>query len=203
MQYAFFIDSEACSGCKTCQVACKDKNDLRAGVHYRRVIEVTAGGWQRKGESWVSTVQAYNLSVACHHCNDPVCGKSCSTEAIWKRPDGIVLIDQSKCTKCFKCRADCPYDAIRYDAAANAVGKCDLCVDRLETGKLPVCVTACPNRALHVGDREELKSRHGNVDRVFPLADPMIAGPSLVIRPHRSVAAMKGLEPQVANWEEI
>jgi len=71
-QYAFFVDSDACSGCKTCQVACKDANGLAAGVLWRKVIEVAGGGWTRKNGLWISTVAAYNLSSACVHCLEPV-----------------------------------------------------------------------------------------------------------------------------------
>ena len=118
-QFGFFVNSDACSGCRTCQVACKDRHDTRAGVHWRRVYEVTAGGWQQKDAAWVPAVAAYHLSVSCFHCQTPVCGQQCSTEAIWKRADGIVFIDESKCTKCHKCENDCPYGAIRWDADAR------------------------------------------------------------------------------------
>jgi anaerobic dimethyl sulfoxide reductase subunit B (iron-sulfur subunit) len=202
-QLAFFVNSDACSGCKTCQVACKDKNNLAAGLHWRRVYEVTAGAWLRKGDGWISTVAAYNLSVACHHCAEPVCGKQCSVDAIWKRPDGIVLIDQVRCTKCNKCRADCPYEAIRYEAATNTVSKCDFCADRIDAGQPPVCVTACPNRALDFGDLEDLRRRHGSCDRVFPLDDPSISRPALVITPHRHAALAQERGPEVGNWEEL
>ena len=66
-QLAFFINSDACSGCKTCQVACKDRHNLPAGLHWRRVYEVTAGTWTRKGAIWNSGVVAYHLSVGCFH----------------------------------------------------------------------------------------------------------------------------------------
>ena len=202
-QYAFFVDSDACSGCKTCQVACKDKNNLGSGLHWRKVYEVAAGGWQKKGDAWTSSVVAYNLSLACHHCVQPVCGAQCTVAAIGKRPDGIVLIDQGRCIKCNKCRADCPYDAIRYDAASNTVTKCDFCADDVDAGRPPACVAACPNRALDFGEFEDLRRRYGGVDRVFPLADPAASGPALVIRPHRHADAAGGREPEVANWEEL
>ncbi|HEY3383605.1 MAG TPA: 4Fe-4S dicluster domain-containing protein [Vicinamibacterales bacterium] len=202
-QYAFFVNSDACSGCKTCQMACQDKNDLRAGLHWRRVYEVTAGDWQKREGIWASTVVAYNLSVACHHCRDTVCGKSCSTEAIWKRPDGIVLIDQSRCVKCNKCVADCPYEAIRYDAATNTVGKCDFCVDYVDAGAAPVCVAACPNRALDFGELDDIRRKYGTTDSVFPMADSTISRPAVVVRPHRQAAAAQTRQPEVANWEEL
>ena len=202
-QLAFFINSDACSGCKTCQVACKDRHDLPAGLHWRRVYEVTAGAWQKKGDAWTNTVAAYHLSVACHHCADPVCGKQCSVDAIWKRPDGIVLIDQTRCVKCNKCRADCPYEAILYEGATNAVSKCDFCVDDVEAGRPPACVAACPNRALDFGELDDLRRRFGSIDRIYPLEDPAASRPAVVFKPHRHAAAAAGREMEVANWEEL
>ncbi len=202
-QYAFFVNSDACSGCKTCQVACQDKNTLPPGLRWRKVYEVAAGGWQHRGEAWASSVVAYNLSLACHHCLQPVCATQCSVEAIWKRPDGIVLIDQSRCIKCNKCRADCPYDAIGYDAASNSVSKCDLCADEVDTGRVPACVAACPNRALEFGELEDLRQRHGSIDRVFPMTDPTASRPAIVIHPHRHAEAVHERDPEVANWEEL
>jgi anaerobic dimethyl sulfoxide reductase subunit B (iron-sulfur subunit) len=184
-------------------VACKDRHDLPAGLHWRRVYEVTAGTWQKSGDAWTHTVAAYHLSVACHHCADPVCGKQCSVDAIWKRPDGIVLIDQTRCVKCNKCRADCPYDAIRYEGSTNAVSKCDFCVDDLEAGRPPACVAACPNRALDFGQLEDLRRRFGPVDRIYPLEDPATSRPAVVFKPHRHAALAGGRQPQVANWEEL
>lgn len=202
-QYAFFVDSNACSGCKACQVACQDAHDIRAGLHWRRVIEVQAGGWRQKDGLWSTDATAYYLSMACHHCRTPVCGQDCSTSAIWKRPDGIVVIDDSLCTQCRKCEHACPYGAIRWDTDANLPRKCTFCVEDLERGLAPACVTACPNRALDYGEREQLQQRYGGVSRVFPLADPSLCGPALVIRSHRSASAAAEREPEVANWEEI
>lgn len=202
-QYAFFVDSDACSGCRTCQVACKDAHDLRAGLSWRRVFEVTAGGWQRRHGAWVADVAAYYLSVACHHCQTPVCAQQCATDAIGKRPDGVVLIDDSRCTKCRKCEHDCPYGAIRWDSAAGVPRKCTFCVDRLDAGQAPVCVTACPNRALGYGEREDLARRPGTTSQVFPLPDAALAGPALVVAPHRRAAEMADRAPAVANWEEV
>jgi anaerobic dimethyl sulfoxide reductase subunit B (iron-sulfur subunit) len=149
------------------------------------------------------TVAAYYLSVACHHCADPVCGKQCSVEAIWKRPDGIVLIDQTRCVKCNKCRADCPYEAIRYEGSPNAVSKCDFCVDDLAAGRPPACVAACPNRALDFGQLDDLKRRFGPIDRIYPMEDPAVSRPAVVFKAHRHAAAAAGREPEVANWEEL
>ena len=203
-QLAFFVNSDACSGCKTCQVACKDRHDLPAGLHWRRVYEVTAGAWQKSGDAWTPTVAAYHLSVACHHCADPVCGKQCSVDAIWKRPDGIVLIDQTRCIKCNKCRADCPYDAIRYEAVHQRREQVRLLRGRPRRrpaaglrGRLP------ESRARRSGELEDLRRRFGPIDRIYPLEDPATSRPAVVIKPHRHAAAAAGREPEVANWEEL
>lgn len=201
-QYAFFVDSNACSGCKTCQVACKDYNDLPAGVHWRRVFEVTAGGWQKKGDSWSHTVLAYNLSVSCHHCLEPACAEACSPQAIWKREDGIVLLDTTRCTRCLACRTACRYGAFCADPLTT-VSKCNFCVDELALGRPPVCVAACPNRALDYGDLSELRRKHGTAAGIFPLPDASGLLPALVIRPHRDAALLQSRRAELANMEEI
>jgi len=203
MQLAFYVNSDACSGCKTCQVACKDRNNLPAGVHWRRVYEVTAGTWARRAAAWTTSALAYHLSVACFHCDQPPCTRSCTVDAIWKREDGVVLIDQGRCTRCYKCEADCPYGAIRHGGPSDPVGKCDFCAPEVDAGRPPACVAACPNRALAFGSLDDLRKAHGKVDRVFPLPDASPAGPSLVVTPHRSAGTVQERTPEVANWEEV
>ena len=202
-QYAFFVNSDACSGCKTCQVACNDMNDIPAGQHWRRVYEITAGGWEKKEGAWVSTVVAYNLSMACVHCLDPTCLSTCPSQVIWKRDDGIVLIDDSRCSRCRRCESACPYGAIRYDATTDSLRKCDFCLDYLDSGLSPACVAACPNRALEFGEYDELRRKYGDLSRVFPLPDPSIAGPALIIKPHRNAALVQSRDPEVSNWGEL
>jgi len=202
-QFAFLVNSDACSGCKTCQVACSDRHDLPAGQHWRRVYEVTSGGWQKKEGTWQSTVAAYHLSVACHHCALPICATSCPSDAIYKRDDGIVILDQTRCTKCRKCESDCPYSAVRWNGGNDPLSKCDGCVDDVDAGRLPACVAACPNRALEVGDFDDLKKRPGVVARVYPLPDPSLARPGLVILPHRRAAFAEANGPEIANGEEL
>ncbi len=202
-QYAFLVNSDACSGCKTCQVACQDRHDLPAGIHWRIVYEVTGGDWRREEDTWISTVAAYNLSVSCHHCMDPSCLPACFAQAIWKRSDGIVLIDESLCNRCHKCEAACPYGAIRYDLTANLVAKCHFCVDLLDAGLAPSCVAACPNRALDFGDYDELSRKYGGLHRIFPLPETDGNRPALVIIPHRNAVLVQGRDPRVANSEEL
>ena len=84
-QQAFFFDGTRCSGCKTCMFACKDAYDLDVGTAYRRVLEYTGGDTVRNGDgTFGSTCFSYNVSVACNHCDDPVCVRVCPTEPCTK-----------------------------------------------------------------------------------------------------------------------
>ena len=84
-QVGFYLDAGACSGCKACQVACKDRNGLGTGVLWRRVYEVVGGGWRQEGAAWVQDVVAYNLSIGCNHCGRPICAEVCPAGAMQKQ----------------------------------------------------------------------------------------------------------------------
>jgi anaerobic dimethyl sulfoxide reductase subunit B (iron-sulfur subunit) len=197
---AFYFDSSACSGCKTCQMACKDKNDLALGQVWRRVYEVSGGSWKNHGSAWKQDVFAYNLSMSCNHCEDPICAKNCPTKALWKRADGIVQIDQNLCIGCKYCSWVCPYGALQFDPQKGVMGKCDLCADYIDQGKNPSCVDACPMRALDIGDYAELIEKHGASDHIYPLPDNSITGPSICIKAHPSANKPN---PRVTNIEEV
>jgi len=202
-QYAFYFDASACSGCKACQMACKDKHGLRVGTLWRRVYEVTGGSWSRRGEAWVASVFAYNVSLACNHCEQPICVEVCPTRAIAKRTDGIVLIDPDKCVGCQYCSWACPYGAPQYDTETGRMTKCTFCADELDAGYPPSCVAACPLRALDFGDRAELEARYGSVEPIYPLPETELAEPALVITPHKDAARAADASARVANWEEV
>ena len=202
-QYAFYVDSSACSGCKACQMACKDRHCLPVGLLWRRVYEVAGGDWVRSGPAWFSSVFAYNISLACNHCVEPICAEVCPARAITKRVDGIVLLDSEKCLGCKYCAWACPYGAPQYDAEAGCMTKCNFCVEDLEAGLPPSCVAACPLRALDFGDRAELEERYGSLDAVYPLPEPDLTEPALVITPHQDVAQAGHRTARVGNWEEV
>ena len=202
-RYAFYVDSASCSGCKTCQVACKDKNRLPTGVLWRRVYEISGGGWESRGHAWVSTVFAYNISLACNHCDRPICVEVCPTGAYTKRPDGVVLHDSAKCIGCRYCTWACPYGAPQYDEQAGRTSKCSFCVENIDAGLPPTCVAACPMRALDFGDLAELEARYGQNYTVYPLPDPELTKPSLVITPHKDASRARHGSACVANWEEV
>ena len=206
---AFWLDASSCSGCKACQVACQDRHGLAPDVRWRRVYEVTGGGWERTGDAWVSSVFAYNLSMACNHCERPICAEVCPTRAITKRADGLVLIDADRCMGCRYCEWSCPYGAPQYDAAAGVMTKCTFCVDELDAGRPPACVAACPLRVLDFGTVEALEARHGPGAVPAPLPDPSLTRPGLVVTPHPAGEGAAGTEAdgsrgaRVANREEV
>ncbi|CAH5994513.1 Anaerobic dimethyl sulfoxide reductase chain B [Klebsiella variicola] len=81
-QYGFFIDSARCTGCKTCELACKDYKNLTPEVSFRRIYEYAGGDWQEDNGVWQQNVFAYYLSIACNHCEDPACTKVCPSGAM-------------------------------------------------------------------------------------------------------------------------
>ncbi len=202
-QYAFYLDSTSCSGCKACQVACKDKNNLEVGRLWRRVYEVSGGDWLPLGEAWLPNVFAYNISMACNHCQQPICMEVCPTKAIHKRPDGIVLISQDKCTGCGYCGWACPYGALQYDQQAGKMTKCTFCYDYIDQGKAPACVSACPMRVLDFGELTDLVQAHGQVSDIYPLPEPALTEPSFVITPHQDARRADTESAQIANREEV
>jgi anaerobic dimethyl sulfoxide reductase subunit B len=185
-QLAFYFDATACTGCKACQIACQDKNQLSTDVLWRRVISYSGGGWNVQEGFWFpNNVFSYAVSTACNHCQDPICAKVCPTTAISKRDDGVVLIDANKCIGCRYCQWACPYGAPRFDSDAGVMTKCTFCEDLLAKGGNPACVDACVMRALDFGPLDELRAKYGNVDAIEPLPQDHLTKPALVITPHK------------------
>lgn len=202
-RYGFYIDTRSCTGCKACQIACKDKNNLPVGVLWRRVVEVQGGEWLPRGEAWLTNVFAYFISAACMHCELPICAEVCPTQAITQPDDGIVTIDSERCMGCRYCEMACPYKAPQFDPAQGLMTKCDFCSDLIDEGKSPACVAACQMRVLHFGDIDELRVEHGMVADVYPLPDPRLTKPALVLTPHPDAARGVGRGAKIGNQEEI
>ena len=179
---------------------CKDKNNLPVGQVWRRVYEVTGGSLERQGNAWKQDVFAYNLSMSCNHCEDPICVKNCPTHALWKREDGVVQIDQNLCIGCKYCSWVCPYGAPQFDSQKGVMGKCDFCADYIDQGKNPSCVDACPMRALDFGDYQALLDKYGPSDHIYPLPAHSITEPSLCIKAHPNADKPN---PEVSNIEEV
>lgn len=199
----FHFDQSLCTGCKACQIACNDKHDLPIGVNWRRVVEYTGGSWQTDGDTFTPNVFSYYTSIACNHCEDPVCVQVCPTTAMTVRDDGTVFVDDNKCIGCRYCEWACPYSAPQFNAETGHMSKCDLCQDYRDGGQDPACVSACPSRALGWGPIDDLRATLGTEDATAPLPDPGITKPRLVITPHRDAQPWDGGTGHIANPEEI
>lgn len=203
-QLAFAVDMSSCTGCKACQVACKDKNNLPTGVRWRRVFQYEGGEWiEENGQMVASDVYAYFVSSACMHCQQPICMEVCPAAAISKREDGIVLIDADKCIGCRYCSWACPYGAPQFNEDMGVMTKCTMCADLIDKGEKPACVDGCPYRALEVGPLDELRAKHGNLSAPAPLPDPTITKPAVVYSPNKVTKTYKDAGGQLMNIEEL
>lgn len=171
----FYIDQASCSGCRTCQVACKDKNHLKVGELIREVTTFEVGSYPSS--------RLYSYPASCNHCESPACVEVCPNGATYiNEEDGTVQHDDSKCIGCQYCVNACPYGHPQYIEELNVVHKCDGCYPLRLNGEQPACVAACPMRAIEFGPIEELRSAHPDaVDRITVLPDPSQTKPSLVI----------------------
>ncbi|MFT8315526.1 MAG: DMSO/selenate family reductase complex B subunit [Clostridium sp.] len=187
-QLAFYFQQNYCVGCSTCQVACKDKNNLSVGQNFRKVYEISGGNFIQRGKAIIPNIYAFWITVSCNHCFNPTCVKSCPTGALRKREeDGIVYIEKEKCIGCKSCIKACPYEAPQYNPEEKKVNKCDFCMDLLEQGKDPTCVSSCPMRALSFGTFEELREKYGEVAETEGMPKASIAEPALVITPCKRI----------------
>ncbi len=143
-KYAFVIDQRKCIGCHACTVACKAEHDVPIGV-YRTWVK-----YIEKGE--FPNSRRYFLVNRCNHCDDAPCVAICPTKALYKRKDGIVDFDSSRCIGCKSCMQACPYDALYIDPYSHTAAKCNYCAHRTEVGLEPACVVVCPEQAIIAGD---------------------------------------------------
>lgn len=203
-QLAFYVDMASCTGCKACQVACKDKNNLPAGNKWRRVFQYEGGEWiEQDGQMVPSSVYAYFVSSACMHCANPICAQVCPAGAISKNADGMVLIDQDKCIGCRYCSWACPYGAPQFNEEKGVMSKCTMCVDLVSKGENPACVDGCPYRALEFGELSDLQAKHGTFNAPAPLPDPSITHPSVVYGPNKVTKSSGDTSGLLKNLEEL
>jgi Fe-S-cluster-containing dehydrogenase component/DMSO reductase anchor subunit len=142
-QYAFEVDLDSCSGCKSCVAACHALNGLEETESWRDVGLVHGG---TRAAPYQQTITS-----ACHHCADPGCLNGCPVLAYEKDPvTGIVRHLDDQCIGCQYCVLKCPYDVPKYSERLGIVRKCDMCHQRLGEGEAPACVQACPTQAITI-----------------------------------------------------
>ncbi len=183
-QYGFYFDNTRCTGCRTCEMACKDYKDLDVDTAFRHVYDYEGGAWEKRtGDVYEQSCFTYHLSISCQHCNDPACTKVCPTTAMHKEEDtGLVVVDATKCIGCAYCQMACPYSAPKVDRSLGHSVKCDGCQDRVAEGKRPVCVESCPLRALDFAPIDELREKHDGVAAIAPLPSSAYTDPNILIK---------------------
>jgi DMSO reductase iron-sulfur subunit len=180
-QHGFHFNADNCIACHACESACSEKNNLPPHLAFRKVGYIEGGSWP--------DVRRLNVSMACNHCEDPVCLKACPTRAYTKYAEyGAVLQDPDICFGCGYCTWVCPYNAPQLDPVNGQVEKCNMCVDRLEQGLKPACVAACLGNALEFGVIEDLPQGREQVKLNIPgFPDPSISRPNIRFQQVRSL----------------
>ena len=150
-EHGFYFDSTRCTGCRTCEMACKDYKDTDIDFNYRKVYDMEGGECSLNADGTVTnSAYCYHVSAACNHCEDPACVKVCPTTAMHKDAGtGLVLVDDTKCIGCGYCHMACPYNAPKVNREKGYSVKCDGCIERLRRGLIPACVRVCPTGATY------------------------------------------------------
>ena len=169
MAKAMLIDVSKCIGCRACQVACKEWNDLPGEEtdnwgSYENPPDLSPNTWNRIAfreiEREGGQVAWLFWPVRCMHCTDAPCVRVCPTGALFKDPLGFTAYDASKCNGCGYCTQFCPFGIPRLKETdfwgKGKATKCTFCQDRVTNGQIPACAKACPTGAIEYGDRNEL-----------------------------------------------
>ena len=167
----FFTDTTVCIGCKACEVACKEWNQLPAanggvrtlsghsydntrhldGIHWRHVKFIEQFSADRREGRWLL------MSDVCKHCVRAGCLEVCPTGAIIRTEFDTVVIQSDVCNGCRDCIGACPFGVIGINPASGTAQKCTLCYDRMKVGLEPACAKACPTESINFGTIADLK----------------------------------------------
>ncbi|MGA1870756.1 MAG: 4Fe-4S dicluster domain-containing protein [bacterium] len=183
---AFMIYPALCTGCRACQVACKNWNQLpaiktenRGTFENPRDLNPTTytkikfneystgsdtGGSIHYGISWLF------LKQQCFHCTEATCMLVCPSQgALTRTPEGIVVHNPDKCIGCKYCVFTCPFKVPQFDTLTQTISKCHLCHDRVAHNLIPACAKACPTGAIQYGDRDALinEAKASGANRIY------------------------------------
>ncbi len=184
-QKAYLYDNTKCIGCRACQVACKQWNELPAekteffgGPGYQNPAHLSSSSFtlikyhvvEENGELQDWTF----FKEQCRHCLEPACDSACLVGAIQKTEDGPVIWDEKKCIGCRYCMLACPFDIPKFEwkKVIADIRKCTFCADRIAEGLIPACAKTCPTEAILFGEREDLikiakKRLNDNPDKYY------------------------------------
>lgn len=140
-------DLDRCTGCRSCEVACKEEHGLPPGPAFIRLE-------QAGPEGEFPDLRMYYLPIACQQCLQPSCVAQCPEDAIRRTEDGLIKVSAERCTACGVCVDACPYGAMVLDPSTALAATCDLCAELRAAGHAPACVAACPAKALAVVDAD-------------------------------------------------
>ncbi len=164
----FFTDSSLCIGCKACEVACKEWNDLPTegleflGMSYDNTGELGSDSWRHVAfieQKRNGDVRWLMNSDVCKHCTSAPCLDVCPTGALFRTEFGTVVVQEDICNGCGYCVSACPFGVIERRPRDGRAFKCTMCFDRLKGGLEPACATACPTQSIQFGPLEEMRER--------------------------------------------
>ena len=183
-QYGFFTDTTVCIGCKACEVACKEWNNLPAdevgltGHSYDNTGSLSANTWRhvafvekkardreadgygiRENEQAAFQSGWLMMSDVCKHCHHAPCMEACPTGALFKTEFDTVVVQQDICNGCGYCVPACPFGVVDVSTTDGKAHKCTLCYDRLKGGLEPACAKSCPTDSIQFGELSDLHAR--------------------------------------------
>lgn len=141
MRKVIFMDLNRCIYCRSCEVACEREHN---GLSFMSVLLLD---------------DKRSVPMNCRHCEKSPCVAVCPTGALARLDNGPVIIETMKCIGCSLCAMVCPFGVLELDYSNKVMRKCDLCVHRLQEGKLPACVSSCPARALTYDEIDTIMRR--------------------------------------------
>jgi anaerobic dimethyl sulfoxide reductase subunit B (iron-sulfur subunit) len=191
MTLGFYFNMKRCTGCRACQVACQDRNNLPVGYALRKVSSYCQGTYP--------DAMGYHYSASCNHCEHPACVAACPSGACQKADDGTVFRDADVCIGCGMCVLSCPYGHPQLVREQGISFKCDSCKAFRDHGMNPVCVDACQMRAIDFGDLDELRAKYAGdeslVNELPILPSAETTNPSVLIKPKDAA-----LKSDVKEW---